>query len=53
MSDRDWKIFREDNAIQIFKGRKINPIRNWKESTLLPQIKDNLKKIGYKIPTPI
>jgi ATP-dependent RNA helicase DDX23/PRP28 len=31
MSERDWRIFREDNDIQV-KGNKIpNPIRNWKE----------------------
>jgi ATP-dependent RNA helicase DDX23/PRP28 len=29
MTDRDWRIFREDNDILIKGGRVPNPIRDW------------------------
>ena len=31
MTDRDWRIFREDMEIFIKGGRVPNPFRNWKE----------------------
>lgn len=53
MNERDWRIFREDNNIQILKGISANPIRNWKESRINKSIKDNIKRMGFKKPTPI
>lgn len=31
MTDRDWRIFREDNDIMIKGGRVPHPIRSWYE----------------------
>uniref|UniRef100_A0A2K5R3P2 RNA helicase n=1 Tax=Cebus imitator TaxID=2715852 RepID=A0A2K5R3P2_CEBIM len=53
MTDRDWRIFREDYSITA-KGSKIpNPIRSWKDSSLPPHILEVIDKCGYKEPTPI
>ncbi len=32
MTERDWRIFREDYAIAIKGGSVPHPIRNWKEA---------------------
>jgi ATP-dependent RNA helicase DDX23/PRP28 len=53
MNERDWRIFREDYDIQIMQGTGVNPIRNWKESKISKDIKDNIKRMGFKKPTPI
>lgn len=29
MTERDWRIFREDNEIYVKGGRVPNPIREW------------------------
>lgn len=31
MTERDWRIFKEDNDILIKGGRAPHPIRNWNE----------------------
>ena len=31
MTDRDWRIFREDNDIMIKGGRVPKPMREWDE----------------------
>ncbi|KAK0133356.1 putative ATP-dependent RNA helicase DDX23 [Merluccius polli] len=53
MTDRDWRIFREDYSITTKGGKIPNPIRNWKEYTLPPHILEVIEKCGYKDPTPI
>ncbi|XP_048879076.1 probable ATP-dependent RNA helicase DDX23 [Brienomyrus brachyistius] len=53
MTDRDWRIFREDYSITTKGGKIPNPIRNWKEYTLPPHILEVIDKCGYKEPTPI
>ncbi|KAK3108432.1 hypothetical protein FSP39_007859 [Pinctada imbricata] len=53
MTERDWRIFREDYNISSKGGRIPNPIRNWKESTLPRELLDVIDSIGYKEPTPI
>ena len=53
MTERDWRIFREDFSIQIMKGQSINPIRNWKECDIDDKLKENIKRMGFKKPTPI
>lgn len=30
MSERDWRIFREDHEIYIRGGKAPDPVRNWK-----------------------
>ncbi|XP_051517766.1 probable ATP-dependent RNA helicase DDX23 [Myxocyprinus asiaticus] len=53
MTDRDWRIFREDYSITTKGGKIPNPIRNWKEYALPPHILEVIEKCGYKDPTPI
>ena len=43
MTDRDWRIFREDNDIIVKGGRVPYPIRNWNEGDILdPRIVKNI-----------
>uniref|UniRef100_A0A8P4GJL0 RNA helicase n=1 Tax=Dicentrarchus labrax TaxID=13489 RepID=A0A8P4GJL0_DICLA len=53
MTDRDWRIFREDYSITTKGGKIPNPIRNWKEYSLPAHIVEVIDKCGYKDPTPI
>lgn len=53
MTERDWRIFREDFNIAIKGGRIPNPIRHWKECFLPKVILDIIEQLGYKDPTPI
>lgn len=49
MTDRDWRIFREDYSITTKGGKIPNPIRNWKEYLLPPHILEVIEKCGYKV----
>ncbi|KAJ8735083.1 hypothetical protein PYW08_014333 [Mythimna loreyi] len=53
MTERDWRIFREDYNITIKGGKIPNPVRNWKEAGFHPDIMEIINKVGYKSPTPI
>lgn len=53
MTERDWRIFREDYEIVIKGGRVATPIRHWRESNLPEKIYNIIKECGYKEPTPI
>ncbi|CAK9305121.1 unnamed protein product [Gordionus sp. m RMFG-2023] len=53
MTDRDWRIFKEDYNISIKGGRIPVPYRSWKEAKLPKEIMNIIEKIGYKEPTPI
>lgn len=53
MTDRDWRIFKEDFDITIKGNMKDNMIRNWKESGISAPIIDTLEKLHYTEPTPI
>ena len=55
MTDRDWKIFREDNDIQVKGNRVPNPIRNWQEVThaVSSKVMRNIDMNGYDKPYPI
>uniref|UniRef100_A0A8C9LLV9 RNA helicase n=1 Tax=Piliocolobus tephrosceles TaxID=591936 RepID=A0A8C9LLV9_9PRIM len=53
MTDRDWRIFREDNEIYIKGGIVPPPIRTWEESGLSPDLLKAIKKAKYDKPTPI
>ncbi|KAJ6816393.1 DEAD-box ATP-dependent RNA helicase 21 [Iris pallida] len=53
MTERDWRIFREDFNIS-FKGSKLpRPMRNWAESRLGGELLKAVEKAGYKAPSPI
>lgn len=53
MTERDWRIFREDYNITIKGGKIPNPIRNWSEYGFPKEIVEIIDKVGYKEPTPI
>ncbi|KAK9817009.1 hypothetical protein WJX72_008215 [[Myrmecia] bisecta] len=56
MTERDWRIFREDYNISY---RGVNPsaaalpIRNWEEANLPKELMKAIEKQGYKKPSPI
>ncbi|CAA3006038.1 DEAD-box ATP-dependent RNA helicase 21-like [Olea europaea var. sylvestris] len=53
MTERDWRIFREDFNIS-YKGSKIpRPMRSWIESRLSPELLKAVERAGYKTPSPI
>lgn len=53
MTERDWKIFREDFSINV-RGRDVpNPIRTWRDCYELEVQRDLVRNIGYSMPTPI
>lgn len=49
MTDRDWRIFREDYSITTKGGKIPNPIRNWKEYSMPDHILEVIEKCGYKV----
>ncbi|XVE81195.1 hypothetical protein DITRI_Ditri15bG0043300 [Diplodiscus trichospermus] len=53
MTERDWRIFREDFNIS-YKGSKIpRPMRSWSESKLSAELLKAVERVGYKKPSPI
>lgn len=53
MTDRDWRIFKEDFQISV-KGLHQPPMmRFWNESGVSRDILSLINVLGYKIPTPI
>lgn len=55
MTERDWRIFREDFNIS-FKGATSNaalPIRSWEEAELPREVLRAIDDAGYKKPSPI
>ena len=54
MNDRDWRIFREDNDIQIKGTSMPYPIRGWNEIIGLDKIvQENIQDMDFEIPMPI
>ncbi|KAI8075046.1 P-loop containing nucleoside triphosphate hydrolase protein [Gongronella butleri] len=53
MTERDWRIFKEDYSIATKGGSIPHPIRAWDESNLPQRILDIIAKVGYKEPSPI
>ncbi|KAM7501000.1 hypothetical protein LguiA_025414 [Lonicera macranthoides] len=54
MTERDWRIFREDFNISYEKGMRIpRPMRNWAESGLSPELLMVVDEAGYVAPSPI
>ena len=53
MTERDWRIFREDNDIIIKGGRVPIPMRAWEDVQLDPFIIDTIRRIDFKKPTSI
>ncbi len=53
MSERDWRILREDHEIIIKGGRVPPPIRSWDEGKLPSSIMKAINELEYKKPTSI
>jgi len=53
MTERDWRIFREDYNISIKGGSLAPPLRTWREGAIPEAILDIIDKVGYKEPSPI
>lgn len=53
ITDREWRIFREDNDIMTKGGKIPNPIRGWDEIQLDHSLRDNISQCGYSKPMPI
>lgn len=53
MTERDWRIFREDFDIRIQGGRATLPLRNWEEADFPPPIMRAISSMGYENPSPI
>ncbi|KAJ0428160.1 putative RNA helicase [Helianthus annuus] len=53
MTERDWRIFREDFDTS-YKGMKTpRPMRSWVESKLSSELLKAVEREGYKTPSPI
>ena len=53
MTERDWRIFREDYDIRVQGGHPLPPLRNWLEADLPDPIAHAISSLGYKDPSPI
>jgi ATP-dependent RNA helicase DDX23/PRP28 len=53
MTERDWRIFREDFNITTRGGKVPNPLRNWEEGQLPRPIMEALRRANYKEPSAI
>ena len=54
MTERDWRIFREDHEIYVKGGRVCYPMRVWDDlSNLNTTIKQNLQSLNFIKPKPI
>ena len=49
MTERDWRIFKEDYNIATKGGKIPPPLRSWKESTLAKEILEIIDNVGYKV----
>ena len=53
MTERDWRIFREDFDIRIQGGRATLPLRFWKEANFPAEVIKGIEAMGYEKPSPI
>jgi ATP-dependent RNA helicase DDX23/PRP28 len=53
MTERDWRIFREDFDIRVQAGRATLPLRYWEEAGFPTEILNAIKAVGYEKPSPI
>ena len=53
MTERDWRIFREDFDIRIQGGRATLPLRFWTEGNFPLPVMAAIKDMGYEKPSPI
>lgn len=53
MRERDWRIFKEDFSISTKGGSIPNPMRNWQEPGLPPNLLRIIDQVGYTEPSPV
>lgn len=53
MTERDWRIFKEDYNISVRGGFIPDPLRNWEEAHLKPEIMEIIHECGFEAPTPV
>ena len=53
MTDRDWRIMREDFDIHVKGGKPLPPLRKWDECPLAAPLRQAVDAMGYTEPTPI
>ena len=53
MTERDWRIFREDFDIRVQGGRATLPLRFWKEGNFPSEVMKAIEAMGYEKPSPI
>lgn len=52
MTERDWRIFKEDYNISCKGGKIPPPLRAWKESNIPPELREIIDKVGYHVRHP-
>lgn len=53
MTERDWKILREDFEISVKGGRVPQPMRTWAEGPLSWELLEAVNRVGYVTPTAV
>lgn len=53
MTERDWRIFREDFGIAYKGPHPAEPLRTWDEAALPEPLRRAVDEIGYAQPTPV
>ena len=53
MTERDWRICREDFDIRVLGGRAPHPMRTWAEGRLPPPIMKAIAELGWAKPSAI
>ena len=53
MTERDWRIMREDFDIHVRGGKPLNPLRSWNEAAIPASLRSAIDAMGYTAPTPI
>jgi len=53
LTERDWRIMREDFDIRVQGGQPVAPLRSWAEASLPEPIMQAINSLGYKEPSPI
>ncbi len=53
MTERDWRILREDYEINIKGGRVPNPMRKWDPNIIPEYALECIRHEKYEKPTPI
>ncbi|OQS00209.1 DEAD/DEAH box RNA helicase [Thraustotheca clavata] len=53
MTERDWRIFREDFDIILRGGKAPRPLRKWSEAVLPEPLFQAINELGFERPSPI